>query len=105
MDNWITRIVATFCALGSAGLFWTLGVFVVVPWREGRLLALDRTELQVIAVPLLLGLATAWGALHIFAIADRERRPTTYRLIFAALVALLCVAFFGGISWTQARLH
>ena len=44
MENWITRIVATLCATGSSGFFWMLGVFVAVPWREGRMLALERIE-------------------------------------------------------------
>ncbi len=104
MENWITRIVATFCALGSAGLFWTLGVFVVIPWREERMFALNTAELQVIGVPLLLGLATAWGALHIFAIADRKNNPKIYVLTFLTLTIALIAALIGGILWTQARM-
>jgi hypothetical protein len=104
VENWITRIVATFCALGSAGLFWTLGVFVVVPWREGRMLALNGSEIQVIGLPLLLGLATAWGALHIFALADKGTNPKTYAVIRVLLVIGIATALFGGMAWTQARL-
>lgn len=104
MENWITRIVASLCAAGSTALFWTLGVFIVVPWRAGRMLALDKAELQVIGVPLVLGIATAWGALHIFALADREANPRLYAVIRLALLAATIAAFIGGISWTQARI-
>jgi len=104
VENWITRIVATLCAAGSAALFWTLGVFVAVPWREGRMLALNWIELQVIGVPLLLGLAVAWGALHIFSISDRGVNPKTYATIRVMLVAASIAAMIGGISWTQARI-
>ena len=104
MDNAITRFVALLCALGSCGLFWTLGVFVVVPWRQGRMLALDRFELQVIGAPLVIGLAVAWAALHMFALADREARPRAYALTKMLLVMASLAAFAGGISWTLARL-
>ena len=73
MDNWITRIAAAHCTAGSTGLFWMFGVFIAVPWREGRMLALTKTELQVVGIPLVIGFAVAWGALHIFAISDRRR--------------------------------
>lgn len=104
MDNWITRFVAFLCAVGSTALFWTLGVFVAVPWHEGRMLALNRIELQVIGVPLVVGLAVAWGALHIFAIADRASRPGVYAVIRALLAIASIAAMIGGISWTQARI-
>lgn len=104
MENWITRIVAILCAAGSTGLFWTLGVFATVPWHEGRMLALNRTELQVIGVSLVVGIAVAWGALHIFAIADRASNPRIYATIRAALVIASIAAVIGGISWTQARI-
>jgi hypothetical protein len=104
VENWITRIVAALCAAGSTALFWTLGVFVVVPWREGRMLALDRFELQVIGVPLILGVAVAWGALHLFAIADRREKPKTYAMICAVLIIISIAAVIGGVLWTQARI-
>ncbi len=104
MENWITRIVAILCLAGSTALFWTLGVFVAVPWREGRMLALNRIELQVIGVPLVIGIAVAWGALHIFAIADRTKNPKSYATIRAVLVIASIAAIVGGISWTQARI-
>ena len=104
MENWITRIVATLCAAGSTALFWTLGVFIAVPWREGRMLALNRVELQVIGVPLLIGLAVAWGALHIFAIADRDANPRVYKTIRALLILVSLAAIAGGTLWAQARI-
>ena len=104
LENWITRIVAVLCAAGSTGLFWTLGVFATVPWREGRMLALDRNEFQVIAVPLVMGLATAWGALHIFALADREANPLAYAVIRALLILASLGAVLGGTLWAQARI-
>ena len=104
MENWITRIVATFCAIGSTSLFWTLGVFLVVPWHEGRMLTLDRSELQLIGAPLLLGLTVAWGALHLFAIADRGNNPKIYATTYALLVIASIAAMIGGILWTQARI-
>jgi hypothetical protein len=104
VENWITRVVAMLCAAGSSALFWTLGVFVAVPWREGRMLALDRSELQLIGIPLLIGLAVAWGALHIFAIADRQANPKAYATIRALLIAASIAALIGGVSWTQARI-
>lgn len=104
MENWITRIVASLCAAGSAALFWTFGVFVAVPWREARPLALNGTELQVIGIPLLIGLAVAWGALHIFAISDRHANPRVYLAIRLALLIVSLAAVMGGMAWTEARI-
>jgi hypothetical protein len=105
MENWITRVVALFCGLGSTALFWTFGVFVVVPWREGRMLALNASELQVIAAPLLLGFLSGWGALHILAIADRAKNPRIYAAtcILTGIIAVAAVK--SGISWTLARIN
>jgi hypothetical protein len=103
MENWIIRIAAALCAAGSSALFWALGAFIAVPWREGRLLALNAVELQLIGAPLLLGLAVAWGALHILAIADRDLHPRLY----SAACALLLIASLGaasaGLAWAQLR--
>lgn len=128
MEKWITRGVAALCAAGSAALFWTFGMFLAVPLREGRLLALDRIELQVVGVPLLTGIAVGWGALHLLGLADREKgnaegnaeNPGNVdpensqasapphkgrQLIYAAaLLAMALAAAFGGMSWTQARI-
>lgn len=104
MENWITRIVAALCAAGGAALLWMLGVFAAVPWHEGRMLALSRAELQIIGVPLLVGVAAAWGALHIFAIADRQDKPKTYAAIRALLILASLAAVFGGAFWTLARI-
>lgn len=103
MENWITRIVALLCASGTAGLFWTFGVFIVVPWRSNRLLALNAAEFQVLGASLLLGLATAWGALHIFALADRDSRPKYYAMTRIVLIIAWLAALIGGTYWTLGR--
>ena len=104
METWLTRSVAILCAMGSSGLLWTFGVFVTVPWQQGRMLDLDRSDLQVIGVPLVLGLAVAWGALHIFALADRKTNPWTYAVIRAALILASVGAAVAGTLWSQARI-
>lgn len=104
MEQWITRSVAAICAVGSTALFWTFGIFLAVPWRENRMLSLNSVEWQVLGIPLIVGLAVAWGALHILALADRATRPKLY---FATCVVLLIVsllAIFGGMSWTAERM-
>lgn len=103
MESWITRIVAALCAMGSTGLFWTLGVFATVPWREGRMLALNRYELQVIGVPLVVGIAVAWGALHLFALADRATNPRIYAMVRIVLILISLAAVAGGASWVDAQ--
>lgn len=104
MDNWITRIAATLCAAGSTALFWTFGVFIAVPWHEGRMLALTLTELQVIGIPLVVGFAVAWGALHIFAISDRAANPKIFATIRWAVFLIAIAAVVGGKAWTEARI-
>ena len=103
MESWLTRIVALLCASGTAGLLWTFGVFVVVPWRHSRLLSLNAAEVQVLGVSLLLGLATAWGALHIFALADRASHPKCYAMTRILLIIAWLSALIGGIYWTLGR--
>ena len=103
MENWISRIVGTFCALGSIGLFWTLGVFVVVPWRDGRMLALERGEMQVIGVALVLGIATLWGASRIFAAADQKENPKLYTVILIVLIIAAVAALISCVSWKLAQ--
>ena len=105
MENWITRIVASLCAAGAVGLLWMHGVFVAVPWHEGRMLAMSGAELQIIGVPLAIGIAAAWGALHILSIADRHERPRLYRALRALLVIAAIAAVLGGIAWTLARIN
>lgn len=104
MENWITRGVAAICAGGSTALFWTFGVFLAVPWREGRMLSLNKVELQVVGVPLLAGLAVAWGALHIVAIVDRSSRPRLYRVFCGGMLIASLLAAYGGMAWTAARI-
>jgi len=103
MEKWITRGAAALCAAGSIALLWTFGMFVAVPWREGRMLALNSVELQVLGIPLIVGLAVAWGALHILAIADRAGSPRLYRALGLALLLALMLAVSAGVSWTTAR--
>ncbi len=104
MDNWITRFVAAICAAGGTALFWTFGMFLAVPWREGRMLSLSMVEVQVIGVPLVVGGLVIWGALHILAIADQEARPGIYRAICIALFAAVIAATISGITWSQAHI-
>ena len=103
MENWLIRIVALFCAAGAAGLLWTFGVFAVVPWRENRLLALNGAELQILGASLVLGFVAAWGALHVFALADRAGRPGLYAAIRVVLIVVWFAAMAGGVSWTLGR--
>ena len=84
-------------------LFWTLGVFIAVPWHEGRMLKLNGIELQLIGVPLVIGSAVAWGALHIYSIAERGVNPKIYATIRIVLIVASITAAISGISWSQAR--
>ena len=104
VETWMTRIVGLLCASGSCGLFWTFGVFVVVPWRADRMLALDATEIQVIGVSLVLGSATLWGASRIFAAVDQQANPRTYTATRLLLVIAAVASLMSGISWTLARI-
>ncbi len=100
----MTRIVGLLCALGSFGLFWTLGVFVVVPWHADRMLALNPSEIQVIGVALVLGSATLWGASRIFAAVDQQANPRTYAATRLLLAVAALASTVGGVSWTLARI-
>ena len=104
MEGWIIRAVAALCATGALALFWMLGVFAAVPWHEGRLLALDGAEIQLLGVPLLVGGAASWGTLHLLAIADRDDHPAVYGALRAVLIVLALAAFAGGSAWTLARI-
>jgi hypothetical protein len=104
VENWIIRIVASLCAAGAIALLWMLGVFAAVPWHEGRMLTPNRAELQLIGVPLLVGVAAAWGALHIFAIADRQANPGIYATIRGLLIIASIAAVLGGSLWTLAQI-
>jgi hypothetical protein len=104
MENGLTRIVAALCAAGAIGLLWMFGVFVATPWQQGRMLALSGAELQLIIVPLAVGVAAAWGALHILAIADRHERPGLYQTLRALLIVAAIAAVLGGRSWTLMRI-
>lgn len=105
MENWITRIVATICAAGSCALLWFFGIFVTVPWREGRMLSLTMTEFQVIGVSLLTGIAVGFGAAHLFGLADRRERPGLYATLCGLLITLSIGAISSGIMWAQAHIR
>ena len=104
MEKWITRSVALLCATGSVALFWTFGVFLAVPWGESRMLSLNSVEWQVLGIPLLIGMAVTWGALHILAIADRADNPRTYYTFCVALLIAAILAVADGMAWTAARI-
>ena len=104
MENWITRFVAVICAAGSAALFWTFGMFGAVPWREGRMFSLNTVEMQVLGIPLVVGLIAAWGALHILAMADGEANPKFAWAFRIALLAAAVASIMGGATWTQGRI-
>ena len=105
METWITRTVALICAAGSSALLWFFGVFVVVPWRDGRMLSLSATEFQVIGVSLLTGIAVTWGAVHLFGLADRKDRPKVYATIRGLLIVTSITAIISGILWSQAHVR
>ena len=104
METWITRIVALICAGGSSALLWFFGVFVLVPWREGRMLSLTMAEFQVIIVSLLTGIAVTWGALHLFGLADRNERPKLYAVIRLVVFVAAIAAVISGNFWAQTHL-
>ena len=102
MEKWITRSVALICAVGSTALFWTFGIFVAVPWRENRILSLNQVELQLIGIPLIAGVAVAWGALHLLAVAEGGSRLYRASRIVLLLVSLLAIC--GGGMWSMERI-
>ena len=104
MENGITRFVAAICAAGSIALFWTFGMFLAVPWDEGRMLSLNATEMQVVGIPVLVGLVVNWGALHILAMADREANPNAYQAMRIALLLTCLAAVAGGMAWTRTHI-
>jgi len=103
MEQWITRAVAALCAVGALCLSWAFGAFVAIPVRGGRLLAMNATEAQLVAIPLAAGLLVAWGALHLLAMADREPHPALYGLLRAAFAIALTAAAATGAMWSLAR--
>ena len=104
MENWITRLVALLCALGGCALLWMFGAFVAVPWHAGRLFSLAPNEMQVIGVSLVVGAGVTWGAVHLFALADREGNRKAYALVRGIVMAGALAASVGGIAWSLSRI-
>ncbi len=100
MERWIIRGVALLCAAGAAGLLWVFGVFIVVPWRAGRLLALSSSELQVLGASLGVGLAVGLTALHLIALGEREHHPKRYAVLRLLLILALIAALARGVMWS-----
>ena len=103
MERWIIRLTALGCAAGSGGLLWVFGVFVVVPWRAGRMLALSGSELQILGASLLIGIAVGICALHLLALGEKPTAPRRYAALRAALIAFMLAAIILGIRWTVQR--
>lgn len=105
MDQWITRFAALLCAAGAGALFWTFGMFVAVPWHEGRLLAMNPVELQVVGIPFVAALAVGWGALHLLTLdAEGSDSKGKWRARIAVFALLALAATAGGASWSLARI-
>ena len=99
VERWIIRFAAFCCACGSACLFWIFGVFITVPWQASRMLRLDAGEMQLLGASLVFGLLTAWTALHLLALGEKETHPARYRFLRGLLVAALFVAVASGALW------
>lgn len=104
MEKWISRAVALLVALGGLALFWTFGVFVAVPWREDRLLALSSNEMQVLGVSLVAGIAVIWGAQHILALVDAQEHARLFKGLRVLLLIACLLAAINGSLWTTAHL-
>ena len=63
----------------------------------------SQRALLPILIALALGLAAAWGALHVFALAERAGRPQSYATIRIVLIVAWFAAALGGMSWTLCR--
>lgn len=103
MEHWITRGVALLVALGALGLFWVLGMFAAPLIEQGRLMDLNGAEMQLVGIPLGAGLATFWGALHLFALADKESNPALYKVVRIAFALAAVGAIWVGANWSLAR--
>ena len=100
MERWIIRLTALGCAAGSGGLLWVFGVFVVVPWRAGRMLSLSGSELQILGASLSIGIAVGACALHLIALGERTDHPKRYTALRILLIAFLLVTTILGMRWT-----
>lgn len=99
IERWIIRFAAFCCACGSACLFWVFGVFVAAPWRTGRMLAINASEIQLLGASLVFGSLAAWTALHLFALGEKETCPPCYRFLRALLIAALFITIVSGVLW------
>lgn len=99
IERWIIRFAAFCCACGAACLFWVFGVFIIVPWRADRMLALNASEIQLLGASLGFGLLTGWAALHLFALGEKETYPANYRFLRTLLIVTLCAALISGTLW------
>lgn len=104
MEKGIIRFVALLCAVGSLGLAWAFGVFVTIPAREGRLLAMNSIELQVVGISFAAAALVAWGSLHLLALADRVEHPAAFRVARIVLGLSLFAAAIAGAVWAMARI-
>lgn len=103
MEKGIIRFVALLCAIGSLGLSWAFGVFITIPAREGRLLAMTGVELQIIGISLAACLLVAWGSLHLLSLADRVEHPAAFRGVRIGYGVALIAAAMSGVAWSMAR--
>lgn len=103
IERWIIRGVAALCAGGGLGLAWAFGVFLAIPLRDQRLLAMSRSEAQIIGIALVGLLFVAWGAQHLLAMADAKERPRTFRSLRAAYALTLAAAALSGAFWSLGR--
>jgi len=103
MEKAIIRSVAFLCAIGGMGLAWAFGAFAAIPLRDGRLMSMSNTEMQVIAIALVAGLLVAWGSIHLFSIADKVENPRAYQLVRAGYGIALLIGVAVGAAWSTAR--
>jgi len=103
MEKWIIRGVALLCACGSLGLAWAFGAFTAIPLRDGRLFDMTGAEMQLVGISLAAVLAVGWGALHLFAMGDREANPRAYAAVRLGYGLALVAAIAVGATWSSAH--
>ena len=103
MEKGIIRSVALLCAFGGLGLAWAVGVFSVIPLRDGRLMEMSGPEMQVIGISLGACVLVAWGSVHLMSIADKAENPRVYQTMRAGYGVALAAAVIVGAMWSMAR--